>query len=47
VNDLLQRWAQAIHEGRAPNPRTRTGFLVYFAIGFGIGWLLSNLGSYG
>jgi len=41
MNDLLQRWAAAIAQGRAPHPRTVEGFLVYFAIGFAIGWWMA------
>lgn len=41
IHDLLQKWAAAIQHGRAPDPRTAQGLVVYGAIGIGIGWWLA------
>jgi hypothetical protein len=44
MNDLLGRWARAIVEGHAPDPRTTQGVFLYSVIGIGIGWFLGMHG---
>ena len=42
MHELLQRWARAIHEGRAPHPQTLEGLVFYGVLGLAIGFWISN-----
>jgi hypothetical protein len=44
MSNLLDRWARAIVEGQAPDPRTRQGVILYSLIGIGVGWFLGMHG---
>jgi hypothetical protein len=44
MSNLLDRWARAIVEGHAPDPRTRQGVILYSLIGIGVGWFLGMHG---
>jgi hypothetical protein len=44
MGNLLDRWARAIVQGQAPDPRTRQGVIFYSLIGIGIGWFFGMHG---